>query len=234
MLFYFPEKMVKERLQAIRARIAAAAARVGRDPDGIALVCVTKEVGIEMIREAVAVGATDIGENRVQEALAKYRSMQAAAGIRWHMIGHLQTNKAKAAVGIFDLIHSVDNLRLAQEIQKQAQLAKKMQAILIEVNVSGEKAKYGVDASSLESLVSSISGMNNIMLLGLMAMAPFSDDPQRARPYFKMLKEMRDGLRRYNCGNIDMKHLSMGMSADFEVAIEEGADMVRIGSAIFK
>jgi pyridoxal phosphate enzyme (YggS family) len=226
--------MIRDKLNSVLKRMEAAAVKSGSDRSGIVLVCVTKEAGVKEASEAIQAGATDIGENRVQDAVAKYEALDRRDGIRWHLIGHLQTNKVKKALRIFDMIHSVDSLRLAEEIQKEAEKISKMQSILIEVNVSGEAAKYGVSPESLEDLIKSIRGMKNLMLLGLMTMAPYSGNPEDARPHFRRLRELRDSLSSYNCDNIEMKHLSMGMSGDFEVAIEEGADIVRIGSAIFK
>ena len=226
--------MIKDKLNSVQERIRKAAARSGRDASDIILVCVTKEVGPEETREAIQAGITDIGENRVQDAVSKYGLLNKEAGARWHFIGHLQRNKVKKAIQMFDLIHSVDSLHLAEEIQKEAAKIGKIESILLEVNVSGEKTKYGVRADSLEDLIKAIAGMKNLMLLGLMAMAPYSENPEDSRPYFRKLNKLRSGLATYNCDNIDMKHLSMGSSGDFEIAIEEGADIVRIGTAIFK
>ncbi len=226
--------MINDKLDSVRERIKAAAVKSGRDHSDIVLVCVTKEVGIEEADEAIRAGVTDIGENRVRGAILKYEALNKRGGIRWHLIGHLQTNKAKKAVRLFDMIHSLDSLRLAEEIQKQAEKIGRMQSILIEVNVSREAAKYGVAPEFLEDLIKSVKGMKNLMLSGLMTMAPYAENPEDSRPHFRRLRELRDSLSSYNCDNIDMRHLSMGMSGDFEVAIEEGADMVRIGSAIFK
>lgn len=226
--------MVKEKLNNIRERIKKAAASAGRDASEIILVCAVKEARLEDVIKAVEAGVTDIGENRVQDASAKYELLTKKAGIRWHFIGHLQTNKVKKAIKLFDLIHSVDSLHLAREIQKQAKRLNKMQSILVQVNISGEKTKYGIDPEGAEHLIKAICNMKNLMLLGLMTMEPYSADPEDSRVHFRRLKELRGSLSPYNCENIDMKHLSMGMSGDFEVAIEEGADIVRIGSAIFK
>ena len=226
--------MIKEKFNAVKERIRKAATRAARDASDIILVCAVKEAGLEDVNEAVEAGVTDIGENRVQDALAKYDLLNKKARLRWHFIGHLQTNKVKKAIELFDLIHSVDSLRLAEEIQKQAEKRARIQSILVQANVSGESSKYGIAPEALENLIKSIRDMKNLMLLGLMTMAPYSDNPEDSRIYFRRLKELRDNLSSYECGNIDMKHLSMGMSGDFEVAIEEGADIVRIGSAIFK
>lgn len=226
--------MVTDRLNTVRKRIEKAALKAGRNARDVVLVCAVKEARLKDAEEAVEAGITDIGENRVQDAVAKYEVLSKKAGLRWHFIGHLQTNKAKKAVKIFDLIHSVDSLHLAREIQKQAEGLNKMQSILLQVNVSGEETKFGIDSKGAEGLVKAISNMKNLMLLGLMSMAPYSDNPEDSRPHFRKLKELRDRFSSYNCDNIAMKHLSMGMSGDFEIAIEEGADIVRIGAAIFQ
>ena len=226
--------MIKDKLNSVRERIKEAAVRSGRSPSEVILVCVTKEVGSEEAKEAIRSGITDIGENKIQDTVRKYELLNKEAGIRWHLIGHLQTNKVKKAVQMFDLIHSVDSPHLAERIQKEAQKLSKIQSILVEVNVSGEDAKYGIAPENLEYLIKAISNMKNLMLLGLMTMAPYSKNPEDSRQCFRELKKLREDLSSYNCDNVDMKHLSMGMSGDFEVAIEEGADMVRIGSAIFK
>ena len=226
--------MIKHKLDSVRERIKKAALKAGRNPSNIVLVCVTKEASVKGLSEAIENGITDIGENRIKDALAKCESLNNKAGIRWHFIGHLQTNKVKKAVRIFDLIHSLDSSYLAKEIQKQAEEINKMQSVLLQVNTSGEETKYGVKAKDAEDLIKVICGMKNVMLLGLMTMAPYSTNPEDSRVHFRKLRELRDSLLSYNSRNIDMKHLSMGMSGDFEVAIEEGADIVRIGSAIFK
>ena len=226
--------MIKENLNNVRERIRKAAERSGRNVSEIILVCVTKEAAFDKVKETIQAGVSDIGENRVQEAVRKYGLLNKESGIRWHLIGHLQTNKAKKAIQVFDLIHSVDSLRLAEKIQEEARKAGKMQSILVEVNVSGEEAKDGVRPEGLPDLIKAISGMKNLMLLGLMTIAPYSERPEDSRPHFRRLRELRETLLSYNCDNIDMKHLSMGMSGDFEVAVEEGADIVRIGTSIFK
>lgn len=225
--------MIRDNLNSVRDKIEKAALKAGRSAEEIVLVCVTKEADIEGMRDAISSGITDIGENTVQAAAAKYKLL-GRNGVRWHFIGHLQTNKAKNAVSIFDLIHSIDSLHLAEAIQNEAAKINKMQSILLQVNISGEKSKYGLDPKDVKDAVVAISRLKNLMLLGLMTIAPYSDNPEASRRYFRELKSMRDELSSHNCDNVDMKHLSMGMSGDFEVAIEEGADIVRIGTAIFK
>ncbi|MCM8778319.1 MAG: YggS family pyridoxal phosphate-dependent enzyme [Candidatus Omnitrophica bacterium] len=229
--------MLKENLAKVKAKIAEACRRVDRDPGEITLVCVTKGVEIEKIKEVVSLGIMDIGENRVQEAFKKYNELQTTgykltAKIRWHMVGHLQSNKAKYAVRIFDLIHSVDSFKLAEEINKQAERINKIQDILIQVNTSGEKTKFGIEPKGLFSLIGEIKKFKNLSLKGLMTIAPVVLNPEDARPYFRKLKELFDEFNYLT--NHPLTILSMGMSQDFEVAIEEGANMVRIGRAIFK
>jgi hypothetical protein len=226
--------MIAERLNKVREKIKKAAAKSGRDASEIVLVCAIKEVTIDDVKEAIAAGVTDIGENRVQDATAKHELLDKNIGVRWHFIGHLQTNKVKKALKLFDLIHTVDSIRLAEEIQRQAERINKMQSVLVQVNVSRERTKYGIAVEVLEDLVKAIRSMKNIMLLGLMTMTPYSLNPEDSRVHFRRLRELCSNLSSFNCENIDMRHLSMGMSGDFEVAIEEGADIVRIGSAIFK
>ncbi|MDD5681569.1 MAG: YggS family pyridoxal phosphate-dependent enzyme [Candidatus Omnitrophica bacterium] len=225
--------MIRDNLNSVRDKIQKAALKAGRNAGDIVLVCVTKETDIAGMREAINGGITDIGENTIQAAAEKYKLL-GPNSVRWHFIGHLQTNKTKDAVKMFDLIHSVDSLRLAEAIQKEAEKIGKMQSVLAEVNISGEKSKYGLAPEDTADIVAAISGMKNLMLLGLMTIAPYSDNPENARPYFRELKNMRDELSSHNCDNVDIRHLSMGMSGDFEIAVEEGADIVRIGSAIFR
>jgi len=212
-------------------RIAAAAKRAGRDPSSVRLVVVTKTVDADRIREAVSAGATVLGENRVQEAKEKIEALGTAAA--WHLIGHLQKNKAKHAVKLFDLIHSVDNLELAAEIDKQAAKLGKVQDILIEVNIAGEASKEGMAVKGTPALASGAARFNNISVKGLMTMPPYSDNPEDSRPYFRKLRELAKAIAKENIPNVSMAELSMGMSGDFEVAVEEGATLVRVGTAIF-
>ncbi|MBM3255522.1 MAG: YggS family pyridoxal phosphate-dependent enzyme, partial [Candidatus Omnitrophica bacterium] len=201
------------------------------EPALITLVAVSKNRSAGQIREALDCGILDIGENRVQEALPKYRELQNyesanSLNIRWHMVGHLQTNKVAQAVEIFDLIHSVDSLRLAEKIDKQAARINKAQDILVEVKTSAEAAKFGVIPQDLAQFFKEISGLKNLKIKGLMTVAPLVDNIQESRPYFKRLRELYDSI-----GGLSV--LSMGMSDDFEAALEEGSNMVRIGRAIF-
>jgi len=222
---------IRDNLLVLRQRIGATCVKIKRDPATITLVAVAKNRSTPEIREALEAGITDIGENRVQEAVIKYQELStpnlAARAIRWHLVGHLQTNKVREAVRIFDFIHSVDSLRLAQEIDKQAARLKKVQDILIEVNTSGEASKFGVHPKEAAALIKEARGLVNIKVRGFMTIAPIVDDPEKARPYFRMLKELKDKINQLTI-------LSMGMTGDFEVAIEEGADIIRLGRAIFE
>ena len=228
---------LRNRLKLIRERINRAAERAGRNAGEIELIAVTKTIEVVRIREALEAGVRSIGENRVQEALTKHEELSAnlpAAGVpRWHMIGHLQKNKVGKALKIFDLIHSVDYLPLAEEIDKRAGLLGKRIDILVEVNVSGEGSKFGLGMDGVNEFLIAVSKLKNLRTRGLMAMTPFTDDPEQSRPYFRKLRCLGEEIESCRIDNVEMRYLSMGMSQDFEVAIEEGANMVRIGSAIF-
>ena len=222
---------IADNLKTVMDRIASAAKSSGRDLPSVKLVVVTKTVGVDRIREAVDAGASILGENRVQEAKEKIEKLGPIAS--WHLIGHLQTNKAKYAVKLFYLIHSVDSLELAKEIDKQAAKIGKVQDVLIEVSISGEASKSGVEPENAAALIKDAAKLKNISIKGLMTIPPISDNPQDSRPYFKKLRELSESVARENIPGVSMKELSMGMSGDFEVAIEEGATMVRVGTAIF-
>jgi pyridoxal phosphate enzyme (YggS family) len=222
---------ISDNINTIKQRIVSAAVKCGRDPDSIKLLAVTKTILTEYIIKAIDAGITMFGENYVQEAKEKIAVLGQRA--QWHMIGHLQTNKAKYAVNLFDYIHSVDRLELAQELDKRAGLIGRKINILIEVNVSGEKTKNGIPATTAIDLIKVTSKLENISVRGLMTMAPYSNDPENARPYFSALRNLRDNISRQQILGIQMEELSMGMTDDFEVAIEEGATIVRIGRAIF-
>ena len=226
-----PDPAIAENLALVRARIAAAARRAGRSPEDIRLVAVSKKMPPERILAAVAAGVQDFGENYVQEAQVKIQAVQNQTNvpINWHMIGHLQSNKAKYSVSLFSFIHSVDNLRLAQEIGKQSVKIGKEQLVLIEVNLAGGENRAGVAPEETLALAEGVAQIPGVRLCGLMGIAPFGGSPEEARPHFRRLRTLFDSLP-------DPQHrrtLSMGMSADFEVAIEEGANLVRVGTAIF-
>ena len=219
--------MIDENILKFRERIASACYKVKRDPGEITVVAVSKNRAIEQINQAIEAGIADIGENRVQEAILKYNQLRA----KWHLVGHLQTNKVKDAVRIFDLIQSVDSLRLAAEIDKQAAKINKIQDILIEIKTSPEATKFGLKPNAAIEVIKEIAQLKNINMKGLMTIAPLVDEPEKTRPYFRQLRELRDYLRAMN---YELGILSMGMTDDFEVAIEEGSNMVRIGRAIFE
>jgi pyridoxal phosphate enzyme (YggS family) len=222
---------VSDNLKRVRDKIAHAASRAGRNPENIQLVAVSKTVEAKRIREAIEAGATLFGENYIQEAREKIKEL--GHEVRWDFIGHLQRNKVNHAVDLFEMIHSVDRLSLAREINSVAAKKNKKTRILVQVNISGEEAKSGINPGGVTSLVSEIASMSNLSLEGLMTMPPYFDDPERARPYFTALRELRNKIIAENSGGIRLKELSMGMSGDFEVAIEEGSTAVRIGTAIF-
>jgi hypothetical protein len=223
--------MVEENLRRVQQRIAAAARAAGRDPAEVRLVCVTKGVPAERIREAVAAGVREIGENRVQEAREK-RVLLGTVPFgdsplpRWHLIGRLQRNKAKLAAQLFDVIHSVDSLELVEALVQRERLLE----VLIQVNVSGEATKGGCRPEKAEALAEAVLKTKSLKWAGLMTMAPYNEDPEEARPVFRRLRELRDKLADRFRTKLD---LSMGMSGDFETAVQEGATMVRIGTAIF-
>ena len=222
---------IADNFRTVTSRIASAAKRAGRDLSSVRLIVVTKTVDVESIRHVVAAGALALGENRVQEAREKIEKLGNIA--RWHLIGHLQANKAKYAVKLFDLIHSVDNLELAKELDKQAAKIGKVQNVLIEVNIAGEASKAGMAVKEAPALVRETSKLKNVSIQGLMTVPPFADNPEDSRPYFCVLRELAESIARENIPGVSMKELSMGMSGDFEVAVEEGATMVRVGTAIF-
>ena len=226
---------IAENLAQVRERLDAAAHRTGRRSEDIALMAVSKTFPAERIREAYAAGLRLFGENRVQEFVGKIDSLRDLHGAAWHLIGHLQTNKAAKAVELFTAVDPVDSLRLAQKLNVSAQQLGKKLAVLIEINVGGEAAKSGVapESRELEDLLLAAPELEHLELAGLMTVPPFADDPREARPYFRKLRELRDQIAARRLPAIDMHTLSMGMSHDFEVAIEEGSTCVRVGTAIF-
>ena len=223
--------MIADNLKDVTLRISRCCEKSGRPISSVKLICVTKEADVGQMEEAIGLGVMDIGENRVQDAVSKYRSI--GDKVKWHLIGHLQTNKVRDAVKIFSLIHSVDSLRLASEISKEAKKINKTQDILIQVNVASEESKFGISLKDTADFFKDVSLYPNINISGLMTIAPEVDDPEKARPYFRQLRELRDELTRFKHLTFNFQ-LSMGMSNDFEIAVEEGATMVRVGRAIFK
>jgi PLP dependent protein len=222
---------VKANIERIRSVVAGAASRAGRKASDVRLMAVTKTVDDERILEAIESGVDIIGESYVQEAKRKIEKM--GRTIEWHMIGYLQSNKAKYAVNIFDMIHSVSKMDLAVELDRRAAAASLVMKILIEVNTSGEKTKSGVPYTEAVQLVKDISVLDNLSVQGLMTMAPWFDNPEDARPYFVALRELRDTIIEANIPRAVMRELSMGMSGDYKVAVEEGATIVRVGRSIF-
>ena len=220
------------RLERIRERIRDAALACGRDPAAVRLVAVAKTFPPDDIRRAAAAGATDIGENYIQEARAKFEELS-GLGVHWHFIGRLQTNKARQAVRMFDLIHTVDSAHLAAEIDRAAEKLGKVQPVLVQVNVAGEATKSGVAPADTAALVSEISRMQAVRVQGLMTLPPYFDQPERVRPFFAELRRLAGRIRELALPNVCMDSLSMGMTGDFEAAIAEGATLVRVGTAIF-
>ena len=227
--------MVEENLKRLKERIDSACQRAGRNPEEITLVCVTKTVGIDKIKEVLNCGISDIGENYVQEALAKseqLKELDLKNPISWHMVGHLQKNKAKYAVGLFNLIHSIDSLDLAAEVDRCAQKVGKIVDVLIQVNTSGEGSKFGLSPRELRNSIDDMRKLKNLRIRGLMTIAPFSDNPEASRPFFRKLRLLKEEIK-FSDERSHVTSLSMGMTQDFGAAIEEGANILRIGRAIF-
>ena len=219
---------LSDRVLRVRERIGAAARRAGREASSVTLVAVSKTMPVEVIRQALAAGVTIFGENRVQEAQGKIAALTGQGS--WHLVGHLQTNKAKLAVQLFDLIHSLDSLKLAEALNRHAAQAGKSARCLVEVNLGSEESKSGTTEEGVRPLLEAASSLSCLAIEGLMAIPPFLSDPEEIRPYFRRLRTLRDALAREG---FRLAELSMGMTHDFEVAIQEGATMVRIGTAIF-
>ncbi len=222
----------RSNIENVRNRIEAAAYACGRDPRQVRLVAVSKRWPADIVRQGIAAGITDLGENYIQEAKEKIAAL-ADCNVCWHFIGHLQSNKAKFAIPLFEYIHSVDSVKLAREINRHAARAGKVQKILVQVNTGREATKSGVLPEELQGLIEEIACFENLSVRGLMTIPPVCNTPDDARPYFRELARLRDSIIECSIPNVCMDELSMGMSSDFEVAIEEGATMVRIGTAIF-
>jgi pyridoxal phosphate enzyme (YggS family) len=214
---------MRANLGRVQESVARACARAGRAPDSVLLIAVSKTMEVERVRLAIAAGVAALGENRVQEAKEKIEAL--GRPVPWHLIGSLQTNKARDAVRLFDWVHSVDRLDLAQELSRRAHAAERTLNVLLQVNLGDEPQKGGVAVAELKSLHEVVAALPSLSVRGLMAIPPATEQPDQARPYFRRLRELRDEL--------GLEHCSMGMSADYEVAIEEGATMVRVGTAIF-
>ena len=224
--------MIKTNIEHVREEIRQIAVACGRKPEYIRLIAVSKTVSTKHIKEALQWGVMDLGENYVQEAREKIETLGKDA-CTWHFIGHLQTNKAKYVVKLFDLIHSLDSLKLAKEINKRARAIDKVQQVLVQVNISGEKTKSGIAMEEAIDLVRQISRCNNLAVKGLMTMPPFFNEPEKVRPFFRRLRILKERIEQERLPGVVMNELSMGMTGDFKAAIEEGATMVRIGTAIF-
>jgi hypothetical protein len=222
---------IQQNIEAVQMKIAKATERSGRSLDQIRMVAVSKNQPVSMIQEAIQAGITDLGENRVQEATLKHQQIEAA--VDWHLVGHLQTNKVRPALEIFDLIHSVDRLRLLDRIQKQAEKNNRQVEVLIQINAPADESKFGLDPEYVLNFFESAANLDRVQISGLMTIGKFSPDPEESRPFFAQLRHLMDLAETQHFPNFRPKYLSMGMSNDFEVAIEEGANLVRIGTAIF-
>ena len=223
--------MIKENVAEVEARIQAACERAGRRREEVTLIAVSKTKPVRDIYEVMETGIKDFGENKVQEMCDKMEMIQQP--LNWHMIGHLQRNKVKYIVDKATLIHSVDSLRLAQQISQEAQKKSVESNILIEVNVAEEESKFGLSTAEVIQMVEEISKLPSVHIKGIMTVAPFTDNPEENRPYFRNLKQLAVDIAEKNIDNVTMSVLSMGMTGDYEVAIEEGATMVRVGTGIF-
>jgi PLP dependent protein len=230
--------IIAANLHAVRARIAAAADACGRKPESVRLIAVSKTFPAESVRAAIAAGQRDFGENKVQEAIPKIEKIASEGHgaddeIRWHLIGHLQSNKARKAARPFDVIHSIDSVDLLQKIDAAAREARRSPELLIQVDLAGEATKFGAPLEALQPIFDAAASLTSARLVGLMVLPPWSEDPEVARPYFRRLRELRDELGSRGVPAASLHELSMGMSHDYEVAIAEGATLVRVGTAIF-
>lgn len=225
--------MIAERVAGVRERIARAAARAGRRPEEVTLVAVSKTFPAQAVRDGFAAGLRHFGENKVQEAEAKVPALQdlRANGLVWHLVGHLQKNKARKAATLFDRIHSVDGAELGARLEHAAAQQGRTLSVLVQVDLAGEQTKFGLDETRLFPVLEALRGLKAVRVDGLMTMPPFEEHPERARPYFRRLRELRD--KALAAGSLLGTELSMGMSHDLEVAVEEGATLVRVGTALF-
>ena len=229
-------RAIGERIEQVRERIAQACQRAGRASDEVTLVGITKTFSVEVVAAAIEAGLRDLGENKVQELQEKveaFPGLYQGGDVRWHMVGHLQRNKAKDVVACTDLFHALDSKRLAKELNKRAAREGRVMPCLVQVNVSGEASKFGLDPDETASLIDVFAEYDHLRILGLMTLAAPTEDPEEVRPQFRLLRELFEQSRRPDHPNVSMEMLSMGMSGDFEVAIEEGATHVRLGTALF-
>ena len=222
---------IRENVQFVRNKIAEACRRSGRESEEIELVAITKTVDVEQINEAIEAGIRVVGENRVQEAWRKYQEVGEKA--HWHMVGHLQTNKVKRVLQFAEMIHSVDSVYLAREIQTQAKKLDRTIEILIQVNTSGEESKFGLEPEATIGAIEEVSTLPNLKIKGLMTIGAFLPNPEDVRPCFKLLNDLKDRVNERGITSVEIGTLSMGMTNDYEIAIEEGSTMVRVGTAIF-
>lgn len=222
---------IRDNIESVFRNIKDICVRTGKNPDGITVIAVTKTVSADRINYAVGCGIRNIGENKVQEIMAKYENIE--ENVKWHLIGHLQTNKVKYIIDKVELIHSVDSIGLAEEISKRALKAGLVKNILVQINVAREESKFGIGYDETDSFVRRLSELPGIRVKGLMTIAPYCEDVELVRPVFRQLKEKYDSLAKAGIANVEMKYLSMGMTNDYKVAIEEGSNMVRIGTGIF-
>ena len=222
---------IRERLVRVREQIARAAERAGRSAENITLIAVTKTFDSATVQQAVDAGARDLGENRVQEAMTKVAAVK--GDLRWHLIGHLQANKARQAIDTFDVIHTIDSSQLTARLDRIAGEMGRRPAVLVQVDLAHEPTKSGADESELPAIIEALDSAHNLELRGLMTLPPFFDSPEQTRPYFRRLRKILEGLNQLRQPEKELTELSMGMSHDFDVAIEEGATMVRVGTAIF-
>ena len=224
---------IEGNLKAVAKQIAVTAESCGRDSSEVQLIAVTKTFPAETILEATAAGQLRLGENRIQEAEPKINALRGIPGIEWHLVGHLQSNKVRRAAELFDVVHSLDGAKLAVRLSEACSIAGRVLRVLLQVDLGHEATKYGADPNQVRDIIATASGLGGIRLDGLMTIPPFFDEPEQTRPYFSALRQLRDTLESEQAGCLGQGHLSMGMSHDFEVAIQEGATMVRVGTAIF-
>ncbi len=223
--------MIAENLDKVKEKMAEASRKSGRNNEDVTLIAVSKTKPVEMLMQAYELGCRHFGENKVQELVDKYEVMP--KDIKWHMIGHLQRNKVKYIVDKVYMIHSVDSIRLAEEISKEALKKNVTVSVLIEVNMAGEETKFGIAPSEAENLIRQVAVLPGVAVKGLMTIAPYVDDPEKNRQYFVGIRELSVDIRKKNIDNVSMNILSMGMTGDYAVAVEEGADFVRVGTGIF-
>lgn len=221
---------IKENIVQLKKQVVDTCEKIGRNPEDVQIIGVTKTIDPDRINEAIACGITDIGENRVQEIMNKY---DAVSNVHWHMIGHLQTNKVKYMIDKVKLIHSLDRITLAEEINKRAKQHNITIEALLQVNVAQEDTKFGLDCNEVDDFINKVQEMENIKISGFMTIAPYAEDPEEVRTVFKRLKSMFEEVKAKKMQGVEMKYLSMGMTNDFKVAIEEGSNMIRVGTGIF-